>query len=338
LRRINTALSASFLLCLLTSLAPAQEEAPPSVVFHTKTQLVLVDVVAQNSKTGMPLTTLTKDDFRLFDNQHEVSMTTFDSGAHYDTRPVALWLIVICNEGNKGRHGELGSGSFAGKESLFRPALNDLDQHDRVGVAHWCDDGTAQIDLRPTNDRDVAIAALARTLQPIPFQPNSMSQLRHGELTLQKLVRLIIDDAHQTNPQPLPLLMFLHSDQTGMPLEELDPLVDQLLETSGTAYGIKDADVADFPHGMLGNGEQGSVLHYITDATGGQYFSIHPNLYATALQSVLLQLHFRYELGFKPPALDGKRHDLKVELIGAAKDQNKAARLRYRPEYIPGVQ
>jgi hypothetical protein len=149
------------------------------------------------------------------------------------------------------------------------------------------------------------------------------------------VIRLIIEDSHQRNPQPLPVLLLLHSDYTGIPLRELDPLVDDFLETSGIVFGIKDVDVRDFIFGPLGNGEMGSVFHYMAAETGGQYFSIHPRLYATALDSVLLQLHFRYELGFKPPAIDGKRHELKVEFAGKDKRQYKSLGLRYRPEYIP---
>jgi hypothetical protein len=57
--------------------------------------------------------------------------------------------------------------------------------------------------------------------------------------------------------------------------------------------------------------------------------------FLAVLDSVLLQVHFRYELGFKPSAIDGKRHELKVEVVGEAKQQNKSVQLRYRPEYIP---
>src|SRR5882724_11925054 len=104
-------------------------------------------------------------------------------------------------------------------------------------------------------------------------------------------------------PNPCPVIVLLHSDHTGMPLKELEHLVDDLLETSGILFGIKDADVPDFPTD-LGNGFQGAVLHYMADETGGQYFSVHPTLYAPALESVLLQLHFRYQLGFRPPSID----------------------------------
>jgi len=34
-------------------------------------------------------------------------------------------------------------------------------------------------------------------------------------------------------------------------------------------------------------------------------------------------LHFRYELGFIPPVIDGKRHKLKVELTNEAREKHK---------------
>ena len=34
-----------------------------------------------------------------------------------------------------------GSGKHVEKEQVFRPALDYLDKHDMVGVAHWCNKG-----------------------------------------------------------------------------------------------------------------------------------------------------------------------------------------------------
>src|SRR5689334_13115450 len=113
---------------------PLQDEQSNTPVFHAGTSLVLVDVIAQDRKTGIPLNSLRKEDFRLFDDKKEVSIGTFDSGAHFNTRPIALWFVVLCNEKNNGPHGEEASGSFLGKEALFRPALDGLDKNDRVGV------------------------------------------------------------------------------------------------------------------------------------------------------------------------------------------------------------
>ena len=310
-----------------------EDPSNSAAVFHAKAQLVLVDIFARDPNSGLPLKTLTREDFRIFDNKHQVPIATFDGGASYDTHPVALWLIVICNEGNKGTQGELASGWFAGRESLFRKALDDLEPQDRIGVGHWCDNGDAQLDLHPTENRDKAISTLAEALVPISFAPSN-PDLRKGELALQRLIRLIIADAHQNEARPLPVLMFLHTDYTSMPSSELNLVVNDVLETRGIAFGIKNADTANFTRRNF-FGEQGSVLHYMAKETGGEYFSVPQDKYSETLKTILLQLHFRYQLGFKPRALDGKRHKLKVELVGRAREKYKAVRLQHRLEYIP---
>ena len=81
--------------------------------------------------------------------------------------------------------------------------------------------------------------------------------------------------------------------------------------------------------------EQARIIQYMAKHTGGEYSSVPPPEYEKALDAILTQLHFRYELGFLPPAIDGKRHELRVELRKAAAAEHKGIRLRYRPEYIP---
>jgi hypothetical protein len=309
-----------------------KQNAEHAPTFRSTSSLVLVDVVAQDPKTGLPLNPLRREDFVVADNGQQVRIETFDNGAHFETRPIALWMVAICNEKNRGA---TGSGSFAGKERLFRPALDVLDKLDLVGVGHWCDNGQAQLDLLPTEDRDEAIRTLKKVLHPIKFVPPPPGQLRRGELALQMLFRMIIDDAHRRNPEPLPVVLLLHGDYTRMPVEGVDGLLDDFLETSGIAFGIKDARLPDRGLGLLGNGEQGSIFHYIVQGTGGEYFSVPPGLYSAALQNILSRLHARYELGFKPLALDGKRHTLMVQFAGSAQEQYKSVRLLYRPEYIP---
>src|SRR5437763_87125 len=73
----------------------ATAQAP---TIRVQSSLVLVDVIGQDRKSGLPVRDFKKEDFRLFDNRHEVRIATFDAGAHYDTRPITLWLVVICNE------------------------------------------------------------------------------------------------------------------------------------------------------------------------------------------------------------------------------------------------
>src|ERR1700733_718539 len=98
--------------------AVAQKGAPvsdsPEITLHSSSNLVLVDVIALNAKSGLPDKTLMRDDFRIFDN-----------GAKFTTRPLALWFVVQCNmPGYEAK----GSGLFAGQISLLTPPLKHLEK------------------------------------------------------------------------------------------------------------------------------------------------------------------------------------------------------------------
>ena len=321
-----------FFLAACTGSAIAQQRPadPQAPTFRVQSSLVLVDVISKDPKSGLPIRDFKKEDFRLFDNRHEVRISTFDAGARYDTRPIAVWLVVICNESGLPKLGA--SAEFLGQESLFRQALDHLGPHDLVGVAHWCDNGDSQLDLLPTEDRNRVIAELGGTLTPTPFEGGTSASDEAGEQAFRKVIRLIIRDAYGRNPKPLPVIVFLHGDHTGQPHGELNKLVDDFLETSGIVFGIRDSRS---PNLHLVIGEQAKIMHYMAIHTGGEYFSASPSGYEAALEAILLQLHFRYALGFIPPAIDGKHHELRVELTNSAKAEHKGLRLKYRPEYIP---
>jgi hypothetical protein len=126
-------------------------------------------------------------------------------------------------------------------------------------------------------------------------------------------------------------VIFLYGDRSGMPKSEANHFVDELLETSAIAFGVKDTRSPAM--GWL-IGEQKEVAHYIAAQTGGEYVSVTPEQYASALEEILRELHFRYELGFQPQAFDGKRHKLTVKLTDAAKNHHKGVRLHYRSGYV----
>ncbi len=128
------------------------------------------------------------------------------------------------------------------------------------------------------------------------------------------------------------MVIFLYGDWSGMPRAEADHFIDELLETSAIAFGLKDRRS---PHMWWLPGEQKEVAHYIATETGGQYLVVTPETYAMGLGEILQQLHGRYELGSRPEALDGKRHKLRVKLADAVKNQHKRVRLRYRAAYVP---
>jgi hypothetical protein len=295
---------------------------------HVQSSLVLVDVITQDPKSGMPVRNLKREDFRIFNDRREVSIESFDTGSHYQTRPIVVWLTVLCNEGGK----IAGSREFSGKEALFRPALEQLDKSDTVGVVHWCDNGEEHIDLMPTGDRDLAIRTLSTALKRIPFNIGGNSNLL-GEDSLRRMIRLVLQDGQQRNPQPLPVFVFIYGGRGAQPYSEVDDLIGDILETSGIVFGIKDEDQSNIS--PAGPNRRGHIFNYLAEQTGGQYFSARPEGYAAALEAILLQLHFRYQLGFIPPSFDGKRHEIDVRLSDEVREKHKGVRLRFRTEYIP---
>ena len=294
------------------------------VTFRTSSNLVLVDVVA--FKNGLPEKTLRLEDFQLFDNGSPVSIKTFDAGAQATTRPLSIWLVVQCRMPNW--EGE-GSGFFSGQIDRLLPALKHLDKSDSVGVAHWCDDGAAQVDLQPTANVNEAVAAVEQVLAAVPSVNNHD---RAGELALQRTLQLMVEATRAAKPEPLPVVIFLYGDHSGMPKSEANHFIDELLETSAVAFGLRDRRS---PHMWWLLGEQKEVAHYIASETGGEYLDVTPQTYGLGLDQILQQLHFRYELGFQAPVLDGKRHKLTVKFVGNTKKGHNTVRLRYRTAYVP---
>jgi hypothetical protein len=298
----------------------------PDITFHSSSDLVLIDVIARNAKNGVPDKTLTKSDFQVVDNDHPVAIKTFDSGARFTIRPLALWFVVQCNmPGYEAK----GSGLFTGRTSLFAPALKYIERQDTVAVAHWCDDGRSNLDLLPTRSVEGVPLVLEQVLAP---GPDTKNHDREGELALQRTLQHIVDTTRSSKPEPLPVLIFLYGDYSSMDRSEANHFIDELLETSAIAFGVRDRRS---PHLWLAPGEQRQIAHYIAVQTGGQYLDASPETYASALAEILQQLHFRYELGFKPEVLDGKRHKLRVRLSDAVKNQHKDVSLRYRLAYVP---
>src|SRR5258708_25167457 len=220
-----------------------------------------------------------------------------------------------------------GWGLFAGQISVFKPALKYLEKQDTGAVAHWCDDGQSKIDLPPTTDVDQAATTLEQVLG-ISLAHDDHG--RRGELALQGTLHLITEAARWLVPEPVPVLIFLYGDYSAMPRAEADHFIGELLETSAVAYGLRDRRSPR----IWSLGEQGAIANYIATQTGGEYLRVTPATYARGLEEILRQLHGRYELGFRPEVLDGKRHKLLVTMEDAAKKRHKL-RLRYRLAYVP---
>jgi hypothetical protein len=284
---------------------------------------VVVNAVALKAGTSAPDDTLGREDFQVFDNGRRVQIKTFDKGGA--ARPLAVWLLVQCSMPGWAKEG---SGIFADKLSLLRPALSHLTRQDSVGVAHWCDNGDSAVDLRQTRDVDAAVSRLREVLTPVVTVD---SHTRSGELALQSAVQKIVDCTRSLSAERVPVVIFLYDDYSAMPKGEADGFVDALLKTSTTVYGVKDGGA---PRAWGMGTEKGSIAGYFANRTGGHYISADPETYCDGLQRIIDEVHLRYELGFTPETLDGKRHAIRVALSDAGKQRHKHLTIRYRTGYV----
>jgi hypothetical protein len=311
---------------------------PDSTVprFKVNSRLVLVDVIAEYMKDelhGRPITLATelqREDFRVFDNGKEMPISSFDIGIEHTTRPIALWLIVQCPEG----HAEGWSSDFLrGRTGLIKPALTHLEMQDAVGVAHWCDNGEALIDLPPGHDPDASTAALDHLLSQRPVRGEN----RTGELAMQKLIRLLVDEVQHSKPDRLPILLFLYGDHCATYPDEAEKIIEAVLEASGFVFGMSDANWQVNPgKDHNGYGQINYLVHHYSRETGGEYYTtVDPKLFSAAVDYIITQLHLRYTIGFKPLLIDGKKHKVKVELTKESQQRLLGMQLRFRQEYIP---
>jgi hypothetical protein len=132
----------------------------------------------------------------------------------------------------------------------------------------------------------------------------------------------------------VPVVIFLYGDHSGMPRSEADHFIDELLQTSAIAYGVKDRRSPQLGRfeSMLW-GEQAAVANYIATRTGANISAKHPKHTPPGCKKSCGS-SISATPGFKPATLDGKHHRLRVELSDAANNQRKGVLLKCRAAYV----
>ena len=331
----------SCLLCLAlgpsaTFLLPLDAQTPaPVAAAPAQASLMPVDGVAEQenpSTHGLSLVTqLKQSDLRLFDNRKEVAIRSFVAGGQ--TRPIALWLVVQCSTGAPP---DFGSGFMKGKTQVLKPALQHLASRDLIGVAHWCDNGQAKVDMAPGKDVDAALTTVEQALNTRAANVND----RAGQIAMHNMVRGLVESTRSTkvegDEQLMPVLLFLYGDQGGTDSREANGIIQDLGESSGMVFGLSLIEIHHDIIEDVGSGQTFNQAHYYSRTTGGQYYSTsRPDLFGSTLDYIITQLHLRYTLGFQPSKLDGKPHELRVEMTKDAQNRFPKTTLRFRIECFP---
>jgi hypothetical protein len=184
---------------------------------------VLVDVLAEDKKTGEPIKSLGQEDFLLRDDGKPVPITTFNSGKNQNLRPIQLWFVLACNEQrhyhiNSERRTQfeatetLGASFLADKATeLLGPALKHLGAGETVGVAHWCDNGESEIELMPTADRETPLTAIEK----IAGRKSVVIEQFNNSYGRERLLPLIDVVARTAFPTPVTAVVFVGGKSSG---------------------------------------------------------------------------------------------------------------------------
>ncbi|MBE7182657.1 MAG: hypothetical protein INR71_15870 [Terriglobus roseus] len=295
---------------------------------------VVADLFAVNHSNYLPDRTLTATDVVVTDDRKPVTLTSFATSDQGSLRPLAVWLVAQCDL--KGWQSS-GSRFLHGRASTLAGGLAHLRPDDTVAAAGWCDNGQQQVGT-PAHD----IPAVIQNLEDWTAQQKSSTgaSKRKGELTLQQMLRNISATVANIKPRPLPVLVFLHQDDTGTQGDEYQRILGILLEQSSIAFLITDGKGTYQPsQGYLAAGNIAHVLTELSADTGGSAlitssFEDHPNAMGEALASIVDRLHGRYQFSFVPQKIDGKVHALAVQLSEAGRAKHGGALLRTRLSYL----
>jgi len=314
---------------LIAALPPAfsflatcsQSPTPPKdQQIRTIVELVTFNVTVQDQETGMPVENLGREDFQVLDDRHLVSAVYFERAR---SSPTKIWFLVNCPE-----RGGIDSGSrfMAGKSSLLRPALDKLNSDDTVGVAHWCVNGDAKIDLAPTQNREAPLDAIDMILRQTPVEPASPAD----RLALQRALGLVIDNTRFESKYALPVIVLLYDGRFSIPKDETELMAKKLLYNGAMVYQI-GSQSENFTG--LDPLAQNSSLQFISTHTGGSVFAVKDD-YLKAMDSLVETLHFRYTFGFGPRSRDKQWHELGVQLTEAAQQNHRPFRVHCGAGYL----
>ena len=279
---------------------PGQE--PPPIKLAS--ELVSLDV-AVTDRRGRAVTGLTKEDFKVYENGVEQSVSFFSA----DEAP-ASWGIVL--DRSRSMEGML--------EGAYRAALDAIEQ------------GTDDDDMFVVTFNDQAQLACDFTADRDRLESSVRDLRAQGNTALFDAVALALDHLRQGRHKKKVLVVITDGGDNRSRLGFRD-LVRQAAE----------ADAQVYPVGMFGPiGMRGSAapdeLRTLAEVTGGSaHFPTDVEQCREAMMEIAVAVSRQYSLGYYPTdtAHDGKWRKLRITVVRPAGAAEHAARTR-RGYYAPG--
>lgn len=282
------------LLTMLAGLGQAQtirkkpappKEATPTGTLRVDTTLVLIPVTV-NDPLNRPVTGLEKENFRLFDEKVEQTITQFAM----DDEPVAVGLVFDTS----GSMGEKLKTSRLAAKSFFRTSNEDDDEYFLV-----------EFDNAPR-----IVVPMTRNTGEIETQ--LLYSKSKGSTALLDALLLAIHEMKKSKKRKKALLVI---SDGGDNHSRYSPNEAQRV--------IRESDLLIYAIGVFGGGstaeEYGGprLLSKIAEGTGGRLYEAVPAELPDIAQKIGVDLRNRYILGYQPTRQerDGKYHRVDVRIV-----------------------
>jgi Ca-activated chloride channel homolog len=264
--------------------APPKEQAPTATL-RVDSNLVLIPV-SVNDALNRPITGLEKENFKLFDDRVEQTISQFAM----EDEPVAVGLVFDT------------SGSMGTKLSRSRLAAREFF---RTG-----NDGEDEYFLIEFDDKPRLEVPLTADTGRIETQ--LLFSKSHGSTALLDALLLAINEMHKSKKHKKALLVISDGGDN-----------HSRYSTGEVQKVIRESDVLIYAIGVFGGGSTpeefggGDLLTKIAEGTGGRLYEAIAADLPDIAKKIGIDLRNRYVLGFHPnnTARDGKYHKVDVRLL-----------------------
>jgi VWFA-related protein len=298
------------LLAVLTVSLPAQQ---PTFKSGARSVAVYATVT---EKDGRLVPDLTRSDFEIKDNGKVQPITVFSN----EVQPISVVMMLD-------RSGSM-RGNFRLVEAAGEAFVRALMPADKARIGSFAEN--IQIDPEQfTNDKNQLVTVLRTKLQeqgPTPLWNSveaSIATLASQEG--RKVVLVFTDGADNPGAFTFNNMSFMDISRRA---QRADVMVYAIgLQSSGPPARMGGG--GGFGGGFGGGNRPDPGLPAIADETGGGYFELtRAEDLAGTFARVADELHRQYLIGFDPPKLDDKMHDIEVKV------KKPGMKVRARQEYF----
>ncbi|HSE34345.1 MAG TPA: VWA domain-containing protein [Pyrinomonadaceae bacterium] len=280
-------------------------------VVRIDTNLVVLDALVIDKKTGHPVRDLKTTDFELFVDDVKQQITYFSE----DQLPLSVVLLLDVSGSVVPFIEEIGRNA--------RAALEKLKPQDEVAVMAFAIESTLVQDF--TKDRQLVSDKIV--------EASRVDTIGRGTFFNDALRSAVSVMEKASNPVSRRVILVV-SDNIASERGSNKHLVVDLLESGIVVYGlVVRGGIGKFINMMTVGAMHG--LDDYTEATGGELIGAKKKEVDDRLAELINHLRARYSMGFKPPetTLDGKLHRIKLKMSPSTLTRNGKLTVRTRNGY-----